>query len=125
MVIATLIAVMTLGLLSVFQIALALGAPIGQFAWGGKHKVLPLNLRVGSISSLVIYLGIIVCLLSKSNTYQIIPLGTFLNVLVWIIFAYFVLGVFMNAISRSKRERYTMTPIVILLASCALIIALA
>lgn len=36
MIIATLFAVLTLSLLSLFQLSLALRAPIGQFAWGGK-----------------------------------------------------------------------------------------
>ena len=98
---------------------------MGQFAWGGKYKVLPLSLRIGSILAIIIYLGIAICLLSKSGIYQIIQQGTLLNILVWVIFVYLVLGIFMNAISRSKRERYTMTPIVILLASCALTVALA
>ena len=117
MIIATLLAVFTLSLLSLFQLSLALGAPMGQFAWGGKYKVLPTNIRIGSTLSLIIYLGIAICLLSKSGIYQIIQQGTFLNILVWVIFVYLVLGIFMNAISRSKRERYAMTPIVILLAS--------
>ena len=117
MIIATLLAVFILSLLSLFQLSLALGAPMGQFAWGGKYKVLPRNLRIGSILSLIIYLGIAICLLSKSGIYQIIQQGTLLNILVWVIFVYLVLGIFMNAISRSKRERYAMTPIVILLAS--------
>ena len=125
MIIATWLAVFTLSLLGLFQLSLALGAPMGQFAWGGKYKVLPRNLRIGSILSLIIYSGIAICLLSKSGIYQIIQQGTLLNILVWVIFVYLVLGIFMNAISRSKRERYTMTPIVILLASCALTVALA
>ena len=125
MIIATFLAAFTLSLLSLLQLSLALGAPMGQFAWGGKYKVLPRNLRIGSILSLIIYLGIAICLLSKSGVYQIIPQGTLLNILVWVIFVFLVLGIFMNAISRSKRERYTMTPIVILLASCALTVALA
>ena len=124
MIIATFLAVFTLSLLSLLQLSLALGAPMGQFAWGGKYKVLPRNLRIGSILSLIIYLGIAICLLSKSGIYQIIQQGTLLNILVWVIFVYLVLGIFMNAISCSKRERYTMTPIVILLASCALTVAL-
>ena len=125
MIIATSVVVLTLGLLGLFQLSLALGAPMGQFAWGGKYKVLPLSLRIGSILAIIIYLGIAICLLSKSGIYQIIQQGTLLNILVWVIFVYLVLGIFMNAISRSKRERYTMTPIVILLASCALTVSLA
>jgi len=31
-----------------FQVLLALGFPLGQSAWGGKHKKLPPSLRVAS-----------------------------------------------------------------------------
>ena len=34
----------------------------------------------------------------------------------WIVFAYFVLGIPLNAISRSRPERFTMTPVVTVLA---------
>ena len=44
-----------LALLAVFQLALALGAPLGHFAWGGAHRVLPRRLRIGSLVSIVIY----------------------------------------------------------------------
>lgn len=40
-----------------FQIALALGAPIGQAAWGGNHHgQLPPGLRVGSAIVVGIYI---------------------------------------------------------------------
>ncbi len=53
--------------LSVFQASLALGAPFGHFAWGGKHKVLPKNLRIGSLVSILVYLFMSIVLLSKSG----------------------------------------------------------
>jgi hypothetical protein len=37
---------------------------------------------------------------------------------------YFALGIVMNAMSRSKPERYTMTPVAIVLTVLSLIIAL-
>ena len=40
-----------LGVLAIFQIALAAGAPLGKYAWGGEHITLPLNLRLGALSS--------------------------------------------------------------------------
>jgi hypothetical protein len=113
-----------LAILSILQIALVFGAPIGHFAWGGQHRVLPRNLRIGSLFSVAIYSGIVACILSKSGVYQIIPEGLLLDILVWIIFAYFALGVFMNAISRSKPERYTMTPTSLVLAICIFAVAI-
>ena len=42
----------------------------------------------------------------------------------FVIVGYFVLGIVMNAISRSKPERYTMAPLSVVLAVLALIVAL-
>lgn len=36
-----------------FQIALALGAPYGEVAWGGSDRVLPLGLRLASLGAAV------------------------------------------------------------------------
>jgi hypothetical protein len=124
MIAATIATILIITILCTFQILLAYGKPFGEFAWGGQHKVLPKKLRVASILSIFIYLAIAVCLVSKSGLYQIIPKGKLLDTLVWIILAYFILGIFLNAISPNKSERYTMTPIAIILAICVLIIAI-
>lgn len=44
-----------LGLLAVFQAGLVAGLPLGRFAWGGQHIVLPSRLRIGSAVSIVLY----------------------------------------------------------------------
>ncbi|WP_244292716.1 hypothetical protein [[Micrococcus luteus] ATCC 49442] len=41
--------------MAVFQAALIAGAPLGHLVWGGRHKVLPPNLRIGSAVSIVLY----------------------------------------------------------------------
>ncbi|MEW9873186.1 hypothetical protein [Arthrobacter sp. HS15c] len=41
-----------LAALAVFQAALIAGAPLGRFAWGGQHDVLPAKLRIGSATSM-------------------------------------------------------------------------
>ncbi len=43
----------------------------------------------------------------------------------WVVVAYFVLGIAMNAISRSKPERWAMVPVAAVLAVLSLLIALA
>lgn len=123
MIVAVVASFAMLASLSLFQILLIAGAPIGNFAWGGQHKVLPRNLRIGSVFSLVIYAFIAICIVSKAAVLQIIPTGDFLTTACWLIFAYFLVGILMNAISRSKPERYTMTPVAIVFAICMYIIA--
>ena len=44
-----------LAALTAFQLLLILGAPLGRFAWGGQHEVLPRGLRVGSAFSIVLF----------------------------------------------------------------------
>jgi hypothetical protein len=122
-VLAAIVLTTILGLLAVFQLALALGAPLGHFAWGGSHRVLPTRLRIGSLVSIVIYAIIAVLALDRAGVIDVVP-DVVSTVGMWVVFAYFVLGIVMNAISRSKPERYTMTPIVAVLAVLSLVVAL-
>ncbi|MGO2746496.1 hypothetical protein [Microbacterium sp.] len=112
-----------LALLALFQIALAAGAPWGHFAWGGQHRVLPRNLRIGSILSIVIYALIAFIAWERVGASSLLP-DAVAQVAMWVVFAYFAIGIVMNGISRSKPERYTMTPVVLVLAVLSLCIAM-
>lgn len=111
-------------LLSLFQVTLIAGAPLGKFAWGGQDRVLPLNLRLGSVASLLIYALMSLLLLSKAGVIDTISpvvaaAGT------WAVCLYCLVGIFMNAISRSKLERLTMVPVAALLFVTSLVVAFA
>jgi hypothetical protein len=112
-----------LAALVVFQIALAAGAPIGRFAWGGQHGVLPARLRVGSVVSIAIYAFIALLAFNRVGAIRLLP-EVFTQVAMWVVFAYFCVGIVMNAVSRSKPERYTMVPVCIVLAALSLGVAL-
>lgn len=112
-----------LGLLTLLQIALILGAPLGAFAWGGQHRVLPARLRMGSALSILVYGLIAMIAWDRVGAIDIFG-GSFSEVAMWVIFAYFVLGIVMNAISRSKPERYTMVPMCVVLAGLSFLIAM-
>lgn len=115
--------IVMLGLLALFQLALALGAPMGRFAWGGQHRVLPTRLRIGSLVSIVIYAIIALLALDRVGAIDVVP-DAVSTVGMWVVFGYFVLGIPLNAISRSPAERYTMTPVVTVLAVLSLFVAL-
>ncbi|MFS0853663.1 hypothetical protein [Microbacterium sp. 179-I 3D4 NHS] len=112
-----------LAALAVFQLALALGAPLGRYAWGGAHRTLPARLRIGSAISILLYAVIALIAWDRVGGVDLFA-ETFSVVAMWVIFGYFALGILMNAISRSKRERYTMVPVTLVLAALALLIAL-
>ena len=42
----------------------------------------------------------------------------------WVVFAYFAVGIFLNAVSRSKPERYVMVPVTIVLTVLSFFIAM-
>lgn len=125
MVAAAGVALGVLGLLALFQVALIAGAPLGRFAWGGQHRVLPTGLRFGSVVSILIYAVFAVFLLSKAGLWDLVANETVLDVGLWVMSAYLVLGVLMNAVSRSKPERNLMTPTALVLAVCVLVVTLA
>ena len=120
---AVLMCVVLLALIG-FQIALAAGAPLGRFAWGGQHPgTLPRRLRIASAVSTLVYVGIGLVALSRVGALTLVapPVAA---LLAWLIFGYLCLGVVMNAASRSRGERAVMTPIAAVMAACALGVAL-
>jgi hypothetical protein len=116
--VAAVVASVLLTGLAVLQILLAAGRPLGRLAWGGRHEVLPVSLRIGSVVSVVSY-AVIAWLLWRAVA-QPGDAGPWM----WILTAFFGLGIVMNAASRSRSERLVMTPVVAALAACCLLIAL-
>lgn len=110
--------------LAVFQVALIAGAPLGRMAWGGQHRVLPAKLRIGSAVSILLYALFAYAALAKAGFVPVLVSESFTAITVWVLTAYFVLGILMNGISRSKPERLLMTPTTMALAALYLVLAL-
>lgn len=122
-IIAAWVACAMLAGLAVFQAALVAGAPIGHFAWGGQHRILPRNLRIGSIVAIGLYAIFAVIILQRAGLVALVP-APVADTGIWIILAYLALGIPLNAISRSLPERLTMTPIVAVLVFLVLVVAM-
>ena len=113
-----------LAALAVFQAALIAGAPLGRFAWGGQHDVLPAKLRIGSATSIIIYVLIAYVALAKAGMVPPLVSEGFTDVTSWVLTGYFALGIVLNGISRSKPERLVMTPVVLILTALYLVLSL-
>lgn len=48
---ATVVGLLSFGWLTMFQLLLASGLPLGRMAWGGANRILPPNLRIASLIS--------------------------------------------------------------------------
>lgn len=112
-----------LGLLAIFQIVLAAGAPLGKFAWGGEHITLPLNLRFGAISAVLRYVFIVFIALDRSGTIVVLP-GEFSFWVMWLIVAHLGFSVILSLLSKSKYEKMTLAPYTFVMGVLSLLIAL-
>lgn len=121
--IAAIAACVVLAALAVFQLVLIAGAPIGRFAWGGQHAVLPTRLRIGSAVSIMLYILFAIVILERAGFLTLFG-APFVHVAAWVLFGYFALGVVMNGISRSRPERNLMTPVSLLLAVLVLLVSI-
>lgn len=122
--IAAIAACTILAALAVFQAVLIAGAPLGRFAWGGQHELLPPRLRIGSAVSIVLYAAFALVILERAGLVTFFGNTGFLQVACWVLFGYFTLGIVMNVISRSKPERNTMVPVSLVLTVLVLVVAL-
>lgn len=121
---AALVATTALTALALLQLGLAFGAPWGRLVWGGQHAGrLPGRLRVGSAVSIALYGVFAAVLLDRAGVVDLLPDGV-ARVGTWVLVGYFALGVLLNGISRSPAERAVMTPTTLVLAACALVVAL-
>ena len=53
--------------LAVMQTLLIVGAPIGHYAWGGKHPILAVRQRFAAGVAIILYAGFAAVLLSRGG----------------------------------------------------------
>ena len=121
--VAAIVGALLLGGLAVFQVLLIAGAPLGRFAWGGQNVVLPARLRIGSAVAVALYAVFAVVMLQAAGAFSVLPDGA-VAVGIWVVAGYLVLGVALNAASRSRPERLVMTPVALALAVVGVALAL-
>ena len=106
MVAAAWIAVVLIAVVTVFQLALAFGAPAGAAAWGGNHPgVLPTRLRIAS-GFVAVFVYPVLALFILATAGVIDARMDASPLWLWILAGLFLLGALANFASRSKVERW-------------------
>lgn len=124
MTIAALVVALTVLIgLSVMQILIISGLPVGEYAWGGRHRVATPRLRLLAVVAIALYVGFSLLLMSRSG---VLAGGSSRVVVVatWVLFAYCAVSIALNAASRSRRERIVQTPVSVLLTLSVLVVAM-
>jgi len=122
--IAAIIAVVIFAVISVFQLLLALGLPLGKLAYGGKYEKLPTNMRIMSLVAIGIFALGSISVLERAGIITIFNNPIFVLVVVWVIAVYLAFNTLLNAISKSKQEELIMTPLSLILTICCFIVAI-
>ena len=96
-----------------FQLALVLGAPLGEYTMGGQTKgKLPVQGRIAAGVSIIVLVVMAQALLAIHGTGLFVNLPTSLiEFLKWFTFGYAILRFIMNWITRSQKERMVWGPV--------------
>ena len=111
------------GMIATMTVLVACGLPLGEFTMGGQHKILPNQLRVAAVISVAIQIFAMIIILQAGG---FIPLWFSFEVTKYICFffaAYLSLNTIMNMISKSRKERFVMTPLSLIAGICFWIMA--
>ena len=109
--------------IAAFQLALALGAPLGRAAYGGRSAVLSPTLRRASAGAVVIWLVAAVVMLGRGGVVAVPLPDVVLDVGAWVLVVLSVLGAIVNLASSSPWERFGWAPFSAALAVLSFIVA--
>ncbi len=107
----------------IFQLALALGAPWGEMAMGGRFSgQFPPKIRIAAFIQMLLLIFIALVILTRAglifSAYYELSLS-----LVWFVVVLCTLSALLNTITPSKKERIIWSPITIIMLICSFIVA--
>ena len=108
--------------LSIFQLLLALGFPLGRAAWGGEYEILPTSLRIGSLIAVFMLFSALYLVLSRAEIIRDFGLAGLSKYGVLVLAGFFSFNTLANLVSQSNLERMIMTPIALTLSICCFIL---
>lgn len=114
----------TFSVVIIVSILLICGLPLGELTMGGQYKVFPKKLRFVLVLQLALQIFFVIIILQMGG---IIPLWFSRNVtkIICVVMAvYLSLNTVMNCISKSKKEKFIMTPLSLISAICFWVTAL-
>ena len=106
------------GVIAIMTVLVTCGLPLGEFTMGGQHKILPKKFRVMAVISVAIQIFAMIIILQAGG---FISLWLSFKVTKYICFffaVYLFLNTIMNMISKSRKEKYVMTPISLISTIC-------
>ena len=114
----------TFSVVIVLSILMICGAPLGELTLGGGYKVLPKKLRWLLFAQLALQIAFVIVILQQGGIMPLWFPTLATKILCIVMAAYLTINTYCNAFSRSKKERYIMTPLSLTATICFWVVAL-
>ena len=108
----------------VLSFLIVCGFPLGELTMGGRYKVFPKKLRIVLVMQIIIQIFFVVIILQMGGLIPFWFSENATKIICIIMAAYLSFNTIMNFISKSKTEKYIMTPLSAISAVCFWIITL-
>ena len=108
----------------VLSFLIVCGFPLGELTMGGRYKVFPKKLRIVLVMQLIIQIFFMVIILQMGGLIPFWFSENATKIICIIMAVYLSFNTIMNFISKSKKEKYIMTPLSAISAVCFWIITL-
>ena len=108
----------------VLSFLIVCGFPLGELTMGGQYKVFPKKLRIILVMQLILQIFFVVIVLQMGGLIPFWFSENATKIICIIMAVYLLFNTIMNFISKSKKEKYIMTPLSAISAVCFWIITL-
>jgi hypothetical protein len=105
-------------IIAIMTFLVACGLPLGEFTMGGQYRILPKKLRGFAVVSLIVQLFVIITILQAGGFISLWFSIKATKYICLFLAAYLLTNVFTNLTSKSKKEKYVMTPLSLIATIC-------
>ena len=106
------------GVIAIMTVLVACGLPLGEFTMGGQHKTLPKKFRIVAVISFAVQVFAMVIVLQAGGFISLWLSFKSTKYICFFFAAYLSLNTIMNMISKSRKEKYVMTPLSLIAGIC-------
>lgn len=108
----------------ILTILIILGLPLGELTMGGQYKVFPKKLRIMLVAQLLLQVFFVMIILQMGEFMSLWFSHEATKIIGIVMAVYLSLNTLMNIASKSKKEKYIMTPLSFVTAICFWVTAL-
>ena len=121
---AAIIGAAAFSIVIVLSFLIICGLPLGELTMGGQYRVFPKKLRILLVTQLILQIFYVIVVLQMGGWISLWFSAYVTKIICIVMAVYLSLNTLMNLVSKSKKEKYIMTPLSFISAICFWITAL-